>query len=183
MLLSVDPGQSGALAICDPTAGRVDVYAMPDTSMDAVNVIRKYSDPARFPVRTAYVEELVKHMGVGIPASTMAVYASNWGVIVGALMAFGWKIVRVRPQEWQRALGLGITGRQKSQITQGMSPNEVKAEKKRVRLLNGQLKRDWKSKLRGRAQELYPNITVTLGNADALLILSYAIQKEKGNAA
>jgi hypothetical protein len=111
-------------------------------------------------------------MGAGIPASTMAVYASNWGIILGALMMAKWRVQIVRPQDWQKALGLGITGRQKANV-KGLLPAAAQAEKSRVRLLNSQLKRDWKNKLKARAQQLFPSVTVTLGNADALLIAEF----------
>jgi len=60
----------------------------------------------------------------------------------------------VPPVKWQEPLGLG--GR-KSCATQP----------------------EWKRKLRNKAQELYPQIDVTLQNADALLLLSYARQNQK----
>lgn len=126
--------------------------------------------------RIAYVEDLVKHMGLGIPSSTMAVYAANWGLIIGALRMDGWKVELVRPQEWQKTLGLGITGRQRANVT-GMTPGEARAEKDRVRLLNSQLKYAWKKKLHDEAKRLCPHLTVTLKTADALLILEYGLRK------
>lgn len=38
---------------------------------------------------------------------------------------------------------------------------------------------EWKNKLKAKAQMLYPQIKVTLWNADSLLILDYAINKRK----
>ncbi len=61
----------------------------------------------------------------------------------------GYALHRVEPRVWQEPLGLG--GR-KSCAT---GP-------------------EWKRKLKTKAQELYPHLDVTLGNADALLILHYA---------
>jgi hypothetical protein len=183
IILGIDPGASGAI-VAIGSAG-MEVTAMPATEGDVVNLLRKYSEPPWLASHTfekvAFLEGLVKHMGAGIPASTMAVYASNWGIILGALMMANWRVRIVRPQDWQKALGLGITGRQKANV-KGLSPGAAKAEKARVRLLNGQLKRDWKNKLKSRAQQLFPGVTVTLGNADALLIAEFGSTALKSDA-
>ena len=164
LILAVDPGSAGGLAWT--LEGRVWCEPMPATEGDLIKTLRECHD-APATERVAFVEQLVKHMGAGIPASTMAVYASNWGIIVGALMMAGWRVELVTPQKWQGALGLGITGRQKA------ARGATAEEKKAVRLANGRLKREWKLKLKGRAQQLYPGLPVTLKTADSLLLLEY----------
>jgi hypothetical protein len=141
---------------------------MPATEGDVIALLKRiHADCLDGSERIAYVEQIVKHMGAGIPASTMAVYASSWGIVVGALMMAGWRVELVTPQAWQKALGLGITGRQKA-------PKGATAEEKQaVKLANGRLKREWKDKLKATAQRLYPGLTVTLKTADAVLILEY----------
>ena len=74
------------------------------------------------------------------------------GVLIGALMAFGWRVIEVTPQKWQKHIGLGTRG--------SMSKTE------------------WKNKLKSEAQRRYPDLTVTLSTADALLIMEYAISQE-----
>ena len=174
IILAIDPGASGAIA-AQGSAGW-EVTPMPVTESDVVTLLRKYTnlmtDHDGRETKTAYVEQIVKHMGLGIPASTMAVYAQNHGIILGALLAFGWRIELVTPQAWQKALGLGITGRQKA-------PKGATAEqKKAVKLINSRLKQDWKNKLKATAQRLYPSSVATLKTADALLILRYAELRE-----
>ncbi len=171
VILSIDPGASGGIAWLDND--QAFAVPMPSTDVDAIEVLRSAGRlrDARG-AGTAYVEQLVKHMGDGVPSSTMAVYASNWGILMGALMMAKWRIILVRPQEWQKELGLGITGRQKASVD-GMSPTAAKAEKKRVALINSRLKTEWKQKLRGEAQRRFPKIDVTLKTSDALLILEY----------
>ena len=175
MILGIDPGANGAIV----AIGRAgyEVNAMPATDGDVVALIKRYTQMAEqaspMPQKIAFLENIVMHMGEGIPASTMAVYASNWGVLKGALMMAGWRLELVRPQDWQKVLGLGITGRQRATIVAGMSSAQIAAEKSRIKLLNGQLIRDWKNKLKATAQRLFPGTTVTLGNADALLIAEY----------
>jgi len=151
---------------------------MPSTQSDLVNLIRQIHPSSQIEHPTAYLEQIVRHMGAGIPASTMAVYAQNHGIILGALLAFNWRVELVTPQAWQKAIGLGITGRHRVDPQCPKGTTAYFAEKKRIALLNGQLKRDWKNKLLATAQRLYPSSNATLKTADALLILRYAELRE-----
>ena len=60
----------------------------------------------------------------------------------------GWEVRRVRPAIWQKAHPVGTKG--------DLTTTQ------------------WKNKLKARASELFPQIKVTLGNADALLLLDAA---------
>jgi len=177
MLVAVDPGVSGGIAA--DIDGKYEVQAMPATEGDIIALLRKYTVMAEEAGKVAYLENLVKHMGAGVPASTMAVYASNWGFILGALMMGGWRVELVTPQQWQGGLGLGNTGRQKAN-TKGMSANDAANEKRRVATINATLKREWKTKLKSKAQQLWPGTDVTLKTADAILILEFAKLRERG---
>lgn len=128
--------------------------AMPKTDREILNFCTppaRVSDDAD---RVAYLEDLVKYTGRNMPSSAMATYASNWGIIKGILTVLRYRIVLVPPKKWQAALGLGSKG--KSTTT------------------------EWKNKLKQRAEQLYPNIKVTLATADALLILEAARQGKLG---
>jgi len=59
------------------------------------------------------------------------------------------RVELVRPQKWQKALGLGSASGCAS-------------------------KTEWKNKLKAAAQRLYPHLKPTLATADALLILDFA---------
>jgi hypothetical protein len=150
-MIAIDPGASGGIAIGLPYHAndilRADSSAtavsMPQTDKDILTAIEK-----DYSCSTAYLEDLVKYTGNNMPSSSMAVYASNWGIIKGILIARGYRIILVPPKAWQKHLGLGSA--------KGMS------------------KTDWKNKLKQRAQQLYPKINVTLATADALLILECA---------
>lgn len=180
-IIAIDPGKAGGIAwrhfgyapCCVP---------MPETPQDVCCVLRSiFSTDPQFS-KIVFMEQIVKHMGAGIPASTMAVYASNYGVVMGAVIYAGARLELVRPQDWQKGLGLGITGRQKAQFFTTMDAYARKAEKKRIRLLNGQLKRDWKRKLQDNAQRLFPDLAaaglVTLSTCDALLLLEFGRREE-----
>jgi hypothetical protein len=100
------------------------------------------------------VEEVGGYIGgAGNTGSTMFKFGRNFGFILGVLAALEVPMRLVKPQEWQRGLGLGNS---KSHAT----------------------KSDWKNHLKGRAQQLYPACVVTLKTADALLILQYATRNQ-----
>src|ERR1700760_844708 len=108
-IIAIDPGASGGIAVQNESEKAV-CFSMPETEGDVVALIRRY------PSAVFYLENLVKHMGGGIPASTMAVYASNWGFIKGAIQMQGCALHLVTPQKWQKFLGLGTRARGASKI-------------------------------------------------------------------
>jgi hypothetical protein len=166
--IAIDPGASGGIAVKFPN-GSVTCEPMPTTEGDILALLTGFmvfSKTENLPI-VCHLEDLVKHMGAGIPASTMAVYASNWGYIKGAVMALGVRLELVSPQEWQKGLGLAKARKDKN------SPPLSSAAKSAA-------KREWKDKLKGEAQRLYPQCAVTLKTADALLILEHATRPMEG---
>lgn len=118
---------------------------MPKTDREITELL---ADNGHTGENVAYLEDLVKYAGTNMPSSAMAVYASSWGFLKGVLTAYKYRIVLVPPKKWQAALGLGrATGLSKTQ---------------------------WKNKLKQRAEQLFPQIKVTLATADALLIYEAA---------
>ena len=97
-----------------------------------------------------WIEKLPKFVSAVTPAATMATLHENYGICQGLAYAYGYALHRVEPKVWQEPLGLA--GRKAC----ATGP-------------------EWKRKLKSKAQELYPHLDVTLGNADALLILHYAL--------
>lgn len=82
-------------------------------------------------------------------------------------MALKWRLELVQPKDWQGMLGLGKRGLER--YPKGITEQERLAIARR----NDSLKRDWKNKLKALAQQLNPNIDVTLSKSDALLLLEY----------
>jgi hypothetical protein len=143
-VIAIDPGASGGIASVE---GHLTVaIKMPDTDREIVDLFEPVVPKV---TRTAYLEDLVKFTGRNMPSSSMATYAGNWGFIRGVLTAFGYRIVVVHPKTWQKALGLGSAKDCASKTV-------------------------WKNKLKNRAEQLFPDIKVTLATADALLILEAA---------
>jgi len=138
LILAIDPGKNGGLAFGRP--GQIpELVRMPDTPHDIVEVIEAH-DPAKL-----VMEEVGGYVGgMGQPGSAMFTFGRNFGVLLGIAAAKKIPTVLVRPQKWQKALGLGTS--------------------------TGMSKTEWKNKLKAKAQQFYPSIKITLDTADACLI-------------
>jgi len=93
-----------------------------------------------------WVEKVPKFVSSLTSSASMATLHENYGIIQGLAYA----LHRVEPKVWQEPLGLG------GKRSCATGP-------------------EWKRKLKSKAQELYPQLDVTLKNCDALLILHYAL--------
>lgn len=139
--IAIDPGVGGGIAYVD-TDGSTHALPMPETLHDISKELHLLSRCTLGPV-TVFLEELPKFAGK-MSGSSMATMFRNYGRIEGLLAAYGVRIEYLPPKKWQQALGLG------DKKTHGAR---------------------WKAHLKGRAQALFPKLTVTLKTADALLIL------------
>ena len=146
--IALDPGVNGGIAYgVLPTPV---LETMPDTPHDLAARIKHIICGAYLPVH-AVLEEVGGYVGgAGQPGSAMFTFGKGYGTILGVLAALEVPIVLVRPQKWQKVLGLGTS--------------------------TGMTKSAWKNKLKARAQQLYPGNTITLKTADACLIW-HAAQK------
>lgn len=145
-IIAIDPGASGAVA-WRHTSGEIGsestmrLVSLPD-------LIRDLRDMTGHSV--AYIEQVGGFIGKPQPGSAMFKFGQNYGRWLGILETLEIRTVLVRPQTWQKTIGLGST-------------------------LKGP---DRKRALRDVAKRLYPQHGVTLANCDALLILEHAIQAE-----
>lgn len=122
---------------------------MPNTEPDICSKLKEIYYHLDKP--TCIVEEVGGYIGRPQPGSAMFVFGRNFGFLLGTLTCLGARIVMVRPQKWQGFLGLG------------------KSEGNKTK---------WKNKLKSKAQNLFPNLDVTLSTADALLLLEYGLKTE-----
>lgn len=181
-ILAIDPGAKGGFAW--NISGQTEVAKMPETVRDLVNLLERFhvdatlNDPGGFHGCRAYLEQVGGYVGGGgQPGSAMFSFGRGFGQIEGALTALEIPYELVTPQRWIKALGLGSKGLQRGDYA-GMDEEAAKAEAKRIARLNAQAKVEWKHKLRAEAQRRYPQLVVTLDNADALLILEYALAQQ-----
>ena len=149
-IIAIDPGMNGGIAIQE--AGVSQAYKMPDTITDIrdgfLNALEFQDDV------TVYLEDVHTMKGQGIVSSGK--FMRHQGCLETAAICLGYKLIYVRPQVWQKALGL---------LTK-----------------KGDSKTQHKNKIKAFAQQRYPHIKVTLATADALAILEYAKEKEKGES-
>ena len=153
--IGIDPGANGGIAWSSPLGDKSaplpktlgDLTALIFDILEEQDFFTASADSRRF---LAVLEMPPKFVKI-IPGSAVYVMARNFGQLEGVLAAYRVPTQLITPQAWQKAHGLGTS--------KGMSKTE------------------WKNKLKGRAQSLYPEEHVTLATADALLILNAACHK------
>lgn len=140
-IIACDPGWSGAFV---DNQGQVN--SMPATPHGIAELLSVRFNPCSILV----IEQVGGFVGKAQPASAAFRFGENFGLVIGAAIALGYRVERVTPQKWMKAHGLGTRG--------------------------ALTKAEWKRKLKQRAQELYPSLKVTLETADALLILDAKVR-------
>lgn len=151
MILAVDPGVKGAIAATH--LGHVFTCNF-TTPADMVHQIAEwrsmFSSLAGEEVEAVVYLESVHSSPSAGPKQSFT-FGQNFGEWRGIFSALQLPVHMVQPQEWQRM----IPGRS----------GKKDAELKRV--------------LKTHAQMLYPHLKVTLTNADALLIMDYAVRTRR----
>ncbi len=166
VLVACDPGVSGGIAICLGDGVMHSAFPMPDTTRGIVDLLSQAFEGAT--EKRAVVEEVGGYIGENQPGSAAFVFGKNFGTLLGVLQTLNARIELVKPQVWQKALGLGTSGRTRARA--GASQEDRAA----VKAFNARAKAEWKRKLKEKAEQLYPALTVTLKTADCLLLLEYA---------
>jgi len=168
-IIGIDPGISGGIAVYDPSSPlrNTEVYKMPETPVDMLDLFKKIVQQNAANEVIAY-QELVHGMP-GQGGAAMFSFGEIYGILRCALAANLIRTEVVSPQRWMKALGIG---------TRESIKDRDNKDKATIARELAQAKKEWKAKLKAKAQQLYPNITVTLWNADALLILDYGMKQE-----
>jgi len=136
--LAIDPGASGGW-----------VFKMGDDACTSGG-INELVD-LHFPLNTVIVlENVPPFVGRIIPSSAAFKLGKSCGWLEGYFTGKGFPVVLVRPQEWQKTMGVG---------TKGTSTTS-----------------EWKNKLKAEAQRRFPLNTITLKTADAFCLLAHARQ-------
>jgi hypothetical protein len=152
MIIAIDPGASGGIAFRRDGLP-AEAVPMPRTEGDLLDRLRQLAyDPGS---TVAVVEEVGGYIGKAQPGSSAFKFGRNFGFLLGVLQTLGVRVELVRPQKWQKNLGLGHASACTS-------------------------KTEWKNKLKAQAQRLYPHLRPTLATADALLLLDYGAAGHPG---
>lgn len=161
--IGIDPGASGGLAaIVEQVNGApgivnpVVAVGMPETEKDVWDWIRAHASILYEPFAViekvgGFIKEDYHVRGMG---HSMFQFGRSYGFLRGCLTAAGVPFVEVQPQVWQKAL-------------------KIPARKQ-------QAKTAWKNRLKAAAQQLFPDLTITLKTADALLIAEFCRQMRNG---
>lgn len=106
LVLGVDPGKTGALAVLAPDGWLVDVIDMPPVNGAALGatVADLLGDFAPDTIRTAYVERVHSMPKQGV--ATTWTFAEGYGALLGALGALRIPVVHVAPQVWKKEQGV-----------------------------------------------------------------------------
>ena len=108
LVLGVDPGKTGALAVWSPVLGLVDVHDMPAASGAALgSLVRELLEdyePDRF--RLAVVEDVHAMPKQGV--TSVWSFSACHNAVLGALGALGVPVELVSPAKWKRSMGLSM---------------------------------------------------------------------------
>ena len=148
IIIGIDPGASGGIAVLDEP--RIETHNMPETYPDIYILLTEILEHYQGCDILAVLED-VGHGMPGQSSKATAVFARHNGHLEMALYALGIRTIKVTPQKWQKHYSNSL----------GKS--------------SGYEKRDWKNKLKGLAQQMFPKEKVTLKNADAILIARYGV--------
>lgn len=164
-IIAIDPGASGGIARQDKD-GIVTVMRIPATYGAICSALRSMSDNDT----VVYLEESIAFSNF----SSIAKLIAQNHFIQGVLMATGVSLQLVKPQKWQKDIGLGS----KASVPKA---KEVKDKKARS-AAKSRIDREWKKKLLSHAERFFPAADpVDLYTCDALLILKYAQQDLRQN--
>jgi hypothetical protein len=136
---AVDPGVSGGVAVLNDN-GDLETSAMPKTHNEIFDMLLNIREAG---IRKIALENIVLFTGQNRPGARMIVYGVNFGFLQGVIVALGFTLTLVTPQQWQRALNLSNTGVPRNK---------------------------WKAHLATVAREKFPKAKITLQTADAALI-------------
>lgn len=152
--IGIDPGKHGGLVALSYSGAVSACSPMPETERDVWNWFTEQAP--RMSPRSAVIEKVGGYIqGNKLPGSAMFNFGWGYGGLRMALIGHGVPFEEITPRRWQRAMGV---------IPRG------KAESKTA----------FKTRLKAKAQQLFPNVKVTHATADALLIAEYCRRKHRG---
>lgn len=99
MIVGVDPGRNGAIAVLDTDSRRVICHDMPSTTLGLHDLIASLPS-----IKHAAVERPFYPAHVG--TKSVATMAFNYGVLLGALAWRSIPVIEVAPARWKKSLNL-----------------------------------------------------------------------------
>lgn len=150
--MGIDPGKKGGVVVIEGSC--VTTYSLTGlTEQQTWACFDRYAVRSEGKDTFAVIEKVSAFPKMGVVQSFA--FGVSYGFLRGCLVAAGIPFEEVRPQVWQK--GLRIPGREKS---------ETPAQ--------------WKQRLRQKALQLFPHLSLTLATADAVLLAEYARRWREG---
>lgn len=122
ILIAVDPGVTGAIAVFDSDRRDIQLFDMPSAAAGIAAVLSEYRDVARdIGLRAvAILERQQAHEKTG-RASAVKIGIGQ-GRLEGVLAAFGFRVELVTPAKWKRAMGLDADKEKSRALAQQLFP-------------------------------------------------------------
>lgn len=152
--IGIDPGKSGGISVIRTDGSVWSLTPMPTTERDVFNALSPYGMGLGQPIDVRAIIEKVHAMPKQGVSSTFT-FGRGYGFLRGCLIALGIPFDEVTPQRWMKSFGIASRGK-----------TETKAQ--------------FKQRLRGLAQQLFPSEKITLATADALLIAEFCRRLHNG---
>jgi hypothetical protein len=118
ILLGIDPGVNGALALFDKAERRVTVHDMPDTTDTLFDLVRSFP-----PVQVCMIEKPYYPKIIGI--KNAAKIAEAYGRIKAVLFVCGIPIREVSPADWKAALRLSSNKAASRELAGAFFPDDA----------------------------------------------------------
>lgn len=161
-IMGIDPGVNGALAIGEKGRGPFEFYKLPDNQEDTWEIFNSY----RKHLGLVAVERIGPRPEQALRGVVTSCTRYGWLQMMLLQPNRHWDVHFCTATQWQGALGLKRAWKTNKPL-KNMTDKERKAwEGKRYRMRK-QLNRET-------AKKLFPALSVTNTNADALLICKYA---------
>ena len=153
MIIGIDPGKSGGIAVWNANWSEIEVFKMPENVRD-MNLL--FTELVNMTDKAFVILEKVQMQqgdvkNIGRMFRLQKLFA-NYEQIRVVLSIIGMQFVEVKPMEWLKYLRLAKKGEEYT---------------------------DRKRRLKEAAKQLYPLTKVTLWNADALLLLEYGRRRKR----
>lgn len=114
MIVGIDPGLSGAIALLNPTTRSVDIYDMPLVAQKSGREVTDLHNLARLlsPIGDGAQIAILEQVGA-MPkqgVTSMFRFGQNYGALQMCLAGHGYATHDVTPQRWKKHFGLNSDG-------------------------------------------------------------------------
>lgn len=158
LFVGIDPGLAGGIAAVDALGKVIATFKMPETDRDVFDVLVKLGQSTLDEDGNARIRATIERVSSSpqMGVTSAFTFGRGYGALRMGLLVAEIPFDEVVPRKWQPAIGV-IYPKDSSQT-----------EKKNI--------------AKRRAQSLFPGVTVTHANADALLIAEYCRRCSSGHA-